>query len=326
MVLPSTASLPFGTYPPNRLQAAVRDIGQRLPRNWPGRRLSSLLRSLLKSTVRQPIDVTVLGQRMRLRLEDNACERRLMVTPQFFDPEELQILRSDVRSNFHFIDLGANVGTYSIFVGTLAGPDARILAVEPQQKVLKRLRENIAFNNLDIAVAPVAVGDREGTIEFAVDSSNLGFTSLNTSRKGRGERSIIQLPMRKLLGLVKEHGFERIDALKADIEGAEDLALLPFMEEAPRTLWPRLIILEDSAQEWRRDCVAFLLERGYVRIPTTSNNVVLKLPPEPEAPAKSNRASRCDADGLVEDNLLGAHAAAEGHRLDTAGDGVAERL
>jgi len=267
---------PFGTYPPNRLQDVVRDIGGRLPMNWPGLRFSGWLRALLQATYRRPIDVMVLGQRMRLHLDNNACERRLMVTPQFFDPVELQILRSEVSPGYQFVDLGANVGTYAIFVGTHAGPGARILAVEPQESLLQRLRENIAINDLDIRIAPVAVGDREGTVEFAVDTNNLGFTSLNTDRKGRGERRVVRLPMRKLLGLVQEHGFERIDALKADIEGAEDLALIPFMEEAPRTLWPKLMILENSASEWRRDCVAYLLERGYTRVPAHSGNVVLR--------------------------------------------------
>jgi FkbM family methyltransferase len=276
-VTTTTTFDPFGTFPPNLLQGAVREIGGRLPRNYPGRRLSGWLRSLLKATSRRPIDVTVLGQRMRLRLGDNACERRLMVTPQFFDPEELAILRAVVRPGFHFVDLGANVGTYSIFVGRLARPGGRILAVEPEEALLDRLHENIALNDLDIRVAPVAVGDREGVIEFAVDLNNLGFTSLNLGRKGRGERRVIRLPVRKLLGLVKEHGFARIDALKADIEGAEDLALLPFMEEAPPALWPRLMILESSAREWRRDCVAFLVARGY-EILHKRANIVLRLP------------------------------------------------
>jgi hypothetical protein len=87
---------------------------------------------------------------------------------------------------------------------------------------------------------------------------------------------MIRLPMRKLLGLVEEHGFERIDALKADIEGAEDLALIPFIEEAPRTLWPKLIILEHSAGEWRRDCAAFLLERGYVASKAAGANMIFQ--------------------------------------------------
>jgi len=268
---------PFGAYPPNRLQNAVRNIGQHLPRNWPGQRFSGWLRFLVHSTSSQPIDVTVLGQRMRLRLEDNACERRLMVTPQFFDPEELEILRSVARPDFHFVDLGANVGTYSIFVGRLAGPDARILAIEPQDVMLERLRENIALNELNIRIAAVAVADREGTAEFAVDLNNFGYTSLNLNRRGRGERRVIRLPVRKLLGLVQEHGFERIDALKADIEGAEDLALLPFMEEAPQSLWPRLIIMENGVREWRRDCVAFLRDCGYEQV-LGRGNIVLRLP------------------------------------------------
>ena len=268
---------PFGTYPPNRLQDAIRTVGRRLPMNYPGLRFSGWLRHLLRSITRTPIDVVVLGHRMRLRLDDNACERRLMVTPQFFDPDELQILRSIMRPDFQFVDLGANVGTYSLFVGRHAGAGSRILAVEPQQSLVRRLQENITLNGLDVRVAPVAVGDREGTIEFAVDTNNLGFTSLHTERRGRGEHKVVRLPMRKLLDLVREHGFERIDALKADIEGAEDLALIPFIEEAPPTLWPRLIILEPNEREWRRDCIAFLRQRGYERVPS-SGNCVLRLP------------------------------------------------
>jgi FkbM family methyltransferase len=274
----TTTIPPFGTYSPSFLQSIVRDIGQRLPPNWPGKRFSGWLRFLLQATARRPIDVTVLGQRMRLHLDDNSCERRVMVTPQFFDPEELAILRSIIKPGFHFVDVGANVGIYSIFVGTQAGPGARILAIEPQDALLGRLRENIALNGLDIMVAPVAVSDHDGTIEFAVDLNNLGFTSIDVTRKGRGERRVIRLPVRKLLPLVREHGFERIDALKADIEGAEDLAILPFIEEAPRTLWPRLMILENSAREWRRDCVSFLKERGYQNLGKTGGNVVLQLP------------------------------------------------
>jgi len=269
---------PFGTYPPNLLQYTVSTIGHHLPNNWSGLRLSGWLRFLLQKMSRRPIDMTVLGQRMRLHLGDNACERRLMVTPQFFDPEDLEILRLLARPGFQFVDLGANVGAYSIFVGRLAGPEARILAIEPQPALLKRLHENIELNRLDIRVAAVAVADREGVIDFAVDLNNLGFTSLNLGRKGRGERRVISLPVRKLLGLVREYGFERIDALKADIEGAEDLALLPFIEEAPRSLWPKLMILENGASEWRRDCVASLLNLGYERVRQGAGNIVLRLP------------------------------------------------
>ena len=181
------------------------------------------------------------------------------------------------------------------------------------------MRENIALNDLDIQIAPVAVGDREGTIEFAVDTNNLGFTSLNTDRKGSGERRMIRLPMRKLLGLVQEHGFERIDALKADIEGAEDLALIPFMEEAPRSA---LAPAHDPGEQRRASGGAIawptFAERGYTRVPGTWRQ--RRAPARRRVSFAAAPASRRHAHGLVEDDLLRAHAAGEGHRLDAGGD------
>jgi FkbM family methyltransferase len=241
-----------------------------------GLRISGLLRHVLKATTHGPIDVTVLGQRMRLRLLDNACERRLMVTPQFFDPEELELLRGAMRPDFQFIDVGANVGTYTVFVGKQVGHGSRILAIEPQAEALERLRENLALNEVHAQIAPLAVGDAEGEVDFVVDSANLGFTSINLERRGRGERHIVRLPVRRLIDLVREAGFERIDAMKVDIEGAEDIALLPFFEEAPQALWPKLLIVENNRAEWRRDCVAYLEARGY-QARKVSGNVVLQL-------------------------------------------------
>ncbi|MEO8421575.1 MAG: FkbM family methyltransferase, partial [Hyphomicrobium sp.] len=177
---------------------------------------------------------------------------------------------------FQFIDVGANVGTYTIFVGKLVGPGSRILAIEPQPEALERLRENLELNEINAQIAPFAVGDTEGDADFAVDSKNIGFTSINLQRRGRGERHIIRLPVRRLIDLVREAGFERIDAMKVDIEGAEDIALLPFFEEAPQALWPRLLIVESNRAEWRRDCVALLEGRGY-RSRKVAGNVVLLL-------------------------------------------------
>jgi len=265
---------PFGTHPPSILQIVVRRIGRRLPQAWLGRRIAAWLRHLVKQTAEGPVDVSVFDFPMRLWLQDNACERRLMVTPHFFDPIEFSLLRRLVCKDFQFVDLGANAGIYSLFVGRLAGPGAKILSVEPQPVMLARLRANIALNQLRVHIAATAVSENAGTAEFAVHSSNLGYTSINTRRRGRGERRIVLMPTRPLLDLVTECGFTRIDALKADIEGAEDRALIPFMEQAPSYLWPKLFIIEDNRREWARDCFSFLEDRGYRRI-NGSGNIML---------------------------------------------------
>lgn len=274
--LPAAEIAPFGSHPPTPLHEGARRLGCLLPQNWPGRRLAAWLRHLVKATANGPVDVKIFGLPMRLWLKDNACERRLMVTPQFFDPDELAILRQMIAPGFQFIDLGANAGIYTIFVGHLAGPGARILSVEPQPEMLARLRVNLALNRMTVRVAATAVSDREGEAQFAVDSTNLGYTSINTSRQGRGERRIVRMRTRTLIDLVREAGFSRIDALKADIEGAEDRAIIPFIEQAPSSLWPKLFIIEDNRPEWQRDCFAFLEHRGYRRISFRGNVMLMR--------------------------------------------------
>ena len=74
----------------------------------------------------EPVDIETLGARMRLHPYNNVSEKRVLFTPQFFDPEELAILRGRVRDGFTFVDVGANIGAYALFVGVLAGPAGRI--------------------------------------------------------------------------------------------------------------------------------------------------------------------------------------------------------
>ncbi len=64
--------------------------------------------------------------------------------------------------------------------------------------------------------------------------------------------------------------------LKIDIEGAEDVALVPFIEKAGESLLPGLMIIENSEHVWSRDLFGLLAENGYRRILKTRLNSVLK--------------------------------------------------
>jgi len=55
----------------------------------------------------------------------------------------------------------------------------------------------------------------------------------------------VRVPCRPLTAMLKLAGISSIDAIKIDIEGAEHLALAPFLREAPEPLLPRLVLIED---------------------------------------------------------------------------------
>ncbi len=93
---------------------------------------------------------------------------------------------------------------------------------------------------------------------------------------GTNEGAAIRVPAVSLLDLVRGEGLTRIDAVKLDVEGAEDLILEPFLRQAPPALHPRLLIVEDGTDLWQTDLSALLTRHGYRRIAKTRLNLVFE--------------------------------------------------
>ena len=81
---------------------------------------------------------------------------------------------------------------------------------------------------------------------------------------------------RRLVSVVTDAGLAGIDALKIDVEGAEDKVLVPFFRDAPTALWPGLIVIEDSSAEWSSDLFALLASKGYQVSSRSRQNVMLR--------------------------------------------------
>jgi hypothetical protein len=70
--------------------------------------------------------------------------------------------------------------------------------------------------------------------------------------------------------------------MKIDIEGHEEAVLIPFLEQAPEDLLPRLIVIENNYMKWKRDLLALAKTRGYVKKNNHTNechpikNLILK--------------------------------------------------
>ena len=126
------------------------------------------------------------------------------------------------RPDFRFIDIGANVGAYSLFVAALAGSAARILAVEPQPDIFERLADNMRLNPFGtIKAVQCAVADKPGDFTLFLDTRNRGESSMRAVRSPNGLS--MKVPATTLMQLLTDEKFERIDAIKLDVEGAEDL-------------------------------------------------------------------------------------------------------
>jgi FkbM family methyltransferase len=129
-----------------------------------------------------------------------------------------------------FVDVGANIGWYSLKAARAAGPKGHVIAVEPDRETLIELRSNIRASGAAsvIAVAPVACADSETTLTFyAAPRRNTGESSLSQANASQEGAIAASYPVRarRLDDILKEAGVDRVDAMKIDVEGAEFLVL-----------------------------------------------------------------------------------------------------
>ena len=126
-----------------------------------------------------------------------------------------------------FVDIGANVGFWSIPAALRAGPEGRVVAFEPNPWAVARLRRNAALNAerslAPIDVRHVAVGEEEAELElYSYDLE--GGASQATLQRGAVD---VERPERVVVSVVTldEAVDGRVDVLKIDVEGHEAAVL-----------------------------------------------------------------------------------------------------
>ena len=130
-----------------------------------------------------PVDVEALGARMRLYPYNNVCEKQVLFTPQFFDPRGTRLLESRASATgFTFVDIGANVGAYSLFVAAQAGRRRGSWRSSRSRTIFDRLTYNIRQNPFGtIKAVACAVADKAGRADAV--------SSIRATKASRASRS-----------------------------------------------------------------------------------------------------------------------------------------
>lgn len=140
-----------------------------------------------------------------------------------FEPHETDFLRGKLRHDSICLDVGANIGYFTMLMASIATRGA-VHAFEPLPLNAALVTASAALNGFrNIVLTTAAVGSTPGTVEFveAVDSA---YSSIHdTGRKGVGRR--FEVPVVTLDAHVEAHALGAIDVLKVDVEGAEGMVI-----------------------------------------------------------------------------------------------------
>jgi FkbM family methyltransferase len=122
------------------------------------------------------------------------------------------------------IDVGANLGEWTVPFARKVGPAGRVLAIEPAPRSAVALESTLAANALRQAeIMRCAIGDHDGIAQFAVPVVTSARTDTGTARIGPAcaGHDAFQVPMRSLDSLAAERDLTRLDLIKIDVEGHE---------------------------------------------------------------------------------------------------------
>ena len=268
----------FGHYALPAAREAIRASADQFSDTKLGRWRISYARKKAFKNLPDPFDVEFApGVKARLWPRSSRCEKRVFAGHQVWDKEERAALLSALilsdRTPFVFLDVGANVGLYSLLLAATAKAQnikTRILAIEPDATNKARLLFNVHASDADIDILPVAISDQRGSGTMIGGDSNRGEAHLEEASSGENTVKI-----ETLHSICKSKKLSHIDAMKVDIEGHDLKALSAFFSHAPQTLWPNLLILE-TGREPLTPLLELCTSQGYTITKRAGINSILQ--------------------------------------------------
>jgi FkbM family methyltransferase len=147
------------------------------------------------------------------------------------EPETLDWLDDNLRCGDVFLDVGANIGLYSIYAGSIQ-PDCRIYAFEPAFQNYNRLCSNIILNGLNNVIpCNFPLSENESFDYFYVTDVQPGSALHAFGESNHASSELKTVPLRQgsfslsLDALVRRYGMPQPTLVKVDVDGLEEKIL-----------------------------------------------------------------------------------------------------
>ena len=136
-----------------------------------------------------------------------------------WNPEEYRAFRDAVHPGAVVLDVGANVGSYTLLFAMWAGRAGRVFAFEPAPDAREGLRQHVALNRVAdrVEIIAAAAAEHAGSARFQVDGASGGNALINAGSPGG---PAIDVETTSLDAFCRMRGLQP-DVVKIDVEGAE---------------------------------------------------------------------------------------------------------
>jgi FkbM family methyltransferase len=155
--------------------------------------------------------IEIPGTDLKFDLRDDYDTDNIVIK-EIFEENVYEVHDTHFNRGGVVVDIGANIGAFSIFAAQYAD---KVYAIEPEPHNLKALKNNISINDMNhrITIVEYGISDFEGT---AVISDEGGSATIKDDGIYGAKIKIITLD-----NLFSLHEIDSVDVLKVDVEGSE---------------------------------------------------------------------------------------------------------
>ena len=168
---------------------------------------------------------------------------------KYSEVDHTNIFSNKLKDKKKILDLGANMGYYMLLEAADSDQASKIICIEPDQRNINLLKENIKINSLDerVTVVKAAVSGEVGSVSLNISgASNLNKIGENNSHVNKDS---ILVNSTSLNSIYEKFGY--FDTLRMDVEGAESVILSNnseiFLKSMPST---SIIFMEVHPQNY----------------------------------------------------------------------------
>lgn len=234
-------------------------------------RLSRKIKARMVKSTKELVTISNFMYNIKMHVDKNSYMGGAIYWCGFHHINELLFLRTFLKSDMTFVDVGANQGEFTLYACSKL-TSGKVLAFEPTSYQLGLLQTNIALNNFkNVEVNSYGLYKEEAKLEVftSYDTSvhsgtNEGLSSLYKSETRQEVEEVIDL---KVFDTEYYEKLSRIDVVKIDVEGAE-LFVLKGMIKSLKKFQPMLLIemnkktFQDAGYTME-DVVQFLEDLNY---------------------------------------------------------------
>ncbi len=153
-----------------------------------------------------------------------------------YEPGTSELILSELHEGSTFVDVGANIGYYTVLAMSRVGPTGHVWSFEPNPEAFDRLSRNVALNGTsrNVELFPFALGSGTGTLPLFISR----YLDSRSSFVPQG-RSSISVRVERADQVLNGHP---VDCIKIDAEGAEQRVLEGLTDTLQKNPRVRLIV------------------------------------------------------------------------------------